>query len=84
MSLYSFVAFCGIQTIKEKLGLTFSRKLSYFNEYQYQVTRKRHNARLCETARLAFFFAIPRHFEFLDFETENSYVLSASARRSDS
>ena len=30
------------------------------------------NARLCETARLTFFFAIPRHFEFLDFETENS------------
>ena len=28
------------------------------------------NARLCETATLAFFFASPRHFEFLDCETE--------------
>ena len=30
------------------------------------------NARLCETARLAFFFASPRHFDFLDRETETS------------
>ena len=30
------------------------------------------NGRFCETARLAFFFAIPRHFEFLDCETEIS------------
>ena len=28
------------------------------------------NARLCKTARLAFFFASPRHFDFLDCETE--------------
>ena len=28
------------------------------------------NARLCETARLAFFFASPRHIDFLDCETE--------------
>ena len=26
----------------------------------------------CETARLAFFFASPRHFDFLDCETETS------------
>ena len=30
------------------------------------------NAKLCETARLAFFFASPRHFDFLDCETETS------------
>ena len=30
------------------------------------------NARLCETARQAFFFASPRHFNFLDCETETS------------
>ena len=30
------------------------------------------NARLCETVRLAFFFASPRHFDFLDCETETS------------
>ena len=30
------------------------------------------NARLRETARLAFFFASPRHFDFLDCETETS------------
>ena len=30
------------------------------------------NARLCETVRLAFFFASPRHFDFLDFETKTS------------
>ena len=30
------------------------------------------NGRLCETARLAFFFASPRHFDLLDCETENS------------
>ena len=30
------------------------------------------NARLCETARLAFFFASPRHFDFLDYETQTS------------
>ena len=30
------------------------------------------NARLCETARLAFFFASPRHFDFSDCETETS------------
>ena len=30
------------------------------------------NARLCETARLAFFFASPRHLDFLDCETETS------------
>ena len=28
-------------------------------------------ARLCETARLAFFSARPRHFEFFDGETES-------------
>ena len=27
-------------------------------------------ARLCEAARLAFFFANPRHFDFSDYETE--------------
>ena len=30
------------------------------------------NARPCETARLVFFFASPRYFDFLDCETENS------------
>ena len=30
------------------------------------------NARLCETVRLAFFFASRRHFDFLDCETETS------------
>ena len=30
------------------------------------------NARLCETTRLAFSFASPRHFDFLDCETETS------------
>ena len=30
------------------------------------------NVRLCEIARLAFFFANPRHFDFLDCETETS------------
>ena len=30
------------------------------------------NARLCETARLAFFFASPRHFDILDYESEIS------------
>ena len=30
------------------------------------------NERLCETARLAFFFASQRHFDFLDCETETS------------
>ena len=30
------------------------------------------NARLCETARQTFFFASPRHFDFLDCETETS------------
>jgi len=30
------------------------------------------NARLCETARLAFFSASPRHFDFLDRGTETS------------
>ena len=30
------------------------------------------NARLCEMARLAFFFASQRHFDFLDCETETS------------
>ena len=30
------------------------------------------NARLCETARLAFFFASPRHFNFVNCETETS------------
>ena len=29
-------------------------------------------ARICETAILAFFFASPRHFDFLDCETETS------------
>ena len=33
------------------------------------------NARLCETARLAFFFASPRHFDFLHCETETSKCL---------
>ena len=28
------------------------------------------NARLCETAKLVFFFASPRHFDFLNCETE--------------
>ena len=28
------------------------------------------NARLCKTGRLAFFFASPRHFDFLDCEIE--------------
>ena len=30
------------------------------------------NARLCKTARLVFTFASPRHFDFLDCETETS------------
>ena len=30
------------------------------------------NARLCETARPALFFASPRHIDFLDCETETS------------
>ena len=30
------------------------------------------NARLCETARLVFFFAIARHFNFLDCKIETS------------
>ena len=30
------------------------------------------NERLCENARLAFFFASPRHFDLLDCETETS------------
>ena len=30
------------------------------------------NARLCETARLAFFLASPRNFDFLDCKTETS------------
>ena len=30
------------------------------------------NATLCETARQAFFFASPRHFDFLDCKTETS------------
>ena len=30
------------------------------------------NARLCETARLVFFFASPRHFDLLDCKTETS------------
>ena len=30
------------------------------------------NVRLCKTARLAFFFASPRHFDFLDCETKTS------------
>ena len=30
------------------------------------------NARLCETARLVFFFASSRHFDFLDCGTETS------------
>ena len=30
------------------------------------------NGRLCKTARQAFFFASPRHFDFLDCETETS------------
>ena len=33
------------------------------------------NARLCETARLVFFFASPRHFDFLHCETETSKCL---------
>ena len=35
------------------------------------------NARLCETARLAFFFASPRHFDFLHCERETSKCLFA-------
>ena len=38
------------------------------------------NARLCETARLAFFFASPRHFHFLDCETETSKCFAVRAR----
>ena len=30
------------------------------------------NAKLCETAKLAFLFASPIHFDFLDCETETS------------
>ena len=30
------------------------------------------NGKLCETARLAFFFASPRHFNFVNCETEPS------------
>ena len=30
------------------------------------------NVRLCETVRLAFFFASPRHFDFVNCETETS------------
>ena len=39
------------------------------------------NARLCETARLAFFFASPRHFEFLDCETETSKCFECERER---
>jgi len=38
--LIGFVAFCGIQTISEKLGLTFSWK--FVIEIQYQVTKRSH------------------------------------------
>ena len=41
------------------------------------------NARLCETARLAFFFASPRHFDFLDCETETSKCLTSSYKKRD-
>ena len=40
------------------------------------------NAKLCEKARLAVFFASPRHFDFFTCETEKS-VLNASLSRSD-
>ena len=49
------------------------------------------NARLRERARLAFFFASPRHFNFVNCENlivklncENKIVLNPSARLSDS
>jgi len=43
------------------------------------------NARLCETTRLAFFFASPRHFDFFTCETETfESVLNANSRRSGS
>ena len=41
------------------------------------------NARLCETARPAFFFASPRHFDFLDSETETSKCLTPSYKKPD-
>ena len=41
------------------------------------------NARLCETARPAFFFASPRHFDFLDCETETSKCLTPSYKKRD-
>ena len=37
----------------------------------------------CETARLAFFFASPRHFDFLDCETETSKCLTPSYKKRD-
>ena len=42
------------------------------------------NARLRETARLAFFFASPGHFNFVNCETETSKCSNPSARLSDS
>ena len=33
----------------------------------------------CETARLAIFFASPRHFDFLDCEAETSVFISGLA-----
>ena len=40
------------------------------------------NARLCETARLAFFFASPRHFDFLDCEAETSKCFECEREKS--
>ena len=39
------------------------------------------NARLCETARLAFFFVSLRHFDFLDCETKTSKCLTPSYKK---
>ena len=41
------------------------------------------NARLCETARPSYFFASPRHFDFLDCETETSKCLTPSYKQRD-
>ena len=45
---------------------TLSQLRIVFSELGWRMV----NARLCETARLAFFIASPRHFDFLDCETE--------------
>ena len=38
------------------------------------------NARLCEVTRLAFFFASPRLFDFIDCETETSKCFECKRR----